>query len=153
MIRRWALCREVYNIMKFEDLPTEKIYKYMPFSGSSHKLLFRFDGLKSCRYRESNMDDVVDPFNGCYVVENSWDEVLGVCDFFSLLWFSTINGQLWGTEFYCKKGLLKDFYEKFILSGQNLYNSKDWIGKDGKLTYSYDLSHEGFVFERRVRYI
>ena len=111
--------------MKFEDLPTEKIYKYMPFSGSSHKLLFRFDGLKSCRYRESNMDDVVDPFNGCYVVENSWDEVLGVCDFFSLLWFSTINGQLWGTEFYCKKGLLKDFYEKFIdkrvISVRDLY--------------------------------
>ena len=151
MIWKWVLCREVYKV-KFEDLPTEKIYKYMPYSGSSHKLLFRFDGLKSCRYMD-NMDYVVDPFNGCYVIENSWDEVFGVCDFFSLLWFSTINGQLWGTEFYCKKGLLKDFYEKFILSGQNIYNSKDWIGKDGKLTYSYDLSHEGFVFERRVRYI
>ena len=138
--------------MNFEDLPTEKIYKYMPFSYSSCKLLFRFDGLKSCRYMD-NMDYVVDPFNGCYVVENNWHEVFGVCDFFSLLWFSTINGQLWGTEFYCKKGLLKDFYEKFILSGQNIYNSKDWIGKDGKLTYSYDLSREGVMFGRRVRYI
>ena len=138
--------------MNFEDLPTEKIYKYMPFSDSSCKLLFRFDGLKSCRYMD-NMDYVVDPFNGCYVVENNWHEVFGVCDFFSLLWFSTINNQLWGTEFYCKKGLLKDFYEKFILSGQNLYKSEDCIGEDGKLTYSYDLSHKGFVFERRVRYI
>lgn len=151
MIRKWVLCGEVYKV-NFEDLPTEKIYKYMPFSGSSHKLLFRFDGLKSCRYMD-NMDYVVDPFNGCYVVENNWHEVFGVCDFFSLLWFSTINGQLWGTEFYCKKGLLKDFYEKFILSGQNIYNSKDWIGKDGKLTYSYDLSREGVMFGRRVRYI
>ena len=88
-----------------------------------------------------------------YVVENNWHDLLGVCDFFSLLWFSTINGQLWGTEFYCKKGLLKDFYEKFILSGQNLYNSEDYIGEDGKLTYSYDLSREGILFERRVRYI
>lgn len=152
MIRRWALCREAYKV-KFEDLPTEKIYKYMPFSGSSHKLLFRFNGLKSCRYREGNVEGVVTPFNGCYVVENSWHEVFGVCDFFSLLWFSTTNNQLWGTEFYCKKGLLKDFYEKFILSSQNIYNSKDWIGKDGKLTYSYDLSREGVMFERRVRYI
>ena len=139
--------------MKFEDLPTEKIYIYMPFSGSSHKLLFRFNGLKSCRYREGNVEGVVAPFNGCYVVENSWHEVFGVCDFFSLLWFSTTNNQLWGTEFYCKKGLLKDFYEKFILSSQNLYNSKDWVGEDGKLTYSYDLSCEGILFERRVRYI
>ena len=151
MIWKWVLCREVYKV-KFEDLPTEKIYKYMPFSGSSHKLLFRFDGLKSCRYRD-NMDNVVDPFNGCYVVENNWHKVFGVCDFFSLLWFSTTNNQLWGTEFYCKKGLLKDFYEKFILSGQNIYNSKDWVGEDGKLTYSYDLSREGIMFERRVRYI
>ena len=38
-------------------------------------------------------------------------------------------------------------------SGQNLYNSEDWIGEDGKLTYSYDLSREGILFERRVRYI
>ena len=152
MIRRWALCREAYKV-KFEDLPTETIYKYMPFSDSSCKLLFRFDGLKPCRYREGNVEGVVAPFNGCYVVENSWHEVFGVCDFFSLLWFSTTNNQLWGTEFYCKKGLLKDFYEKFILSSQNLYNSKDWVGEDGKLTYSYDLSHEGIMFERRVRYI
>ena len=137
--------------MNFEDLPTEKIYKYMPFSGSSHKLLFRFDGLKPCRYRECNVEDVVAPFNGCYVVENNWHDLLGVCDFFSLLWFSPINNQLWGIEFYCKKGRLKDFYEKFILSSQNLYKSEDCIGEDGKLTYSYDLSHEGFVFERRVR--
>lgn len=139
--------------MNFEDLPTEKIYKYMPFSGSSHKLLFRFDGLKPCSYRERNMEDVVAHFNGCYVVENSWHKVFGVCGFFSLLWFSPINNQLWGTEFYCEKGLLKDFYEKFILSSQNLYNSEDWIGEDGKPTYSYDLSREGVMFERRVRYI
>ena len=152
MIWKWALFRETYNIMNFEDLPTETIYKYMPFSGFSHKLLFRFDGLKSCRYRECNAEDVVAPFNGCYVVENIWHEVFGVCDFFSLLWFSTINNQLCGTEFYCKKGLLKDFYENFILSGQNLYNSEDWIGEDGKLTYSYDLSREGILFERRARY-
>ena len=152
MIRRWALCREAYKV-KFEDLPTETIYKYMPFSDSSCKLLFRFDGLKPCRYREGNVEGVVAPFNGCYVVENSWHDLLGVCDFFSLLWFSTTNNQLWGTEFYCKKGLLKDFYEKFILSSQNLYNSKDWVGEDGKLTYSYDLSCEGILFERRVRYI
>ena len=99
--------------MKFEELPTEKIYKYMPFSGFPNKLLFRFDGLKPCRYRECNVEDVVAPF----------------------------------------KGLLKDFYEKFILSSQNLYNSKDWVGEDGKLTYSYDLSREGILFERRVRYI
>ena len=152
MIRKWVLCREVYKV-NFEDLPTEKIYKYMPFSGFSHKLLFRFDGLKPCCYKNHNMDDVVTIFNGCYVVENNWHEVFGACDFFSLLWFSTINNQLWGTEFYCKKGLLKDFYEKFILSSQNLYDSEDWVGEDGKLTYSYDLSHEGFIFERRVRYI
>lgn len=152
MIWKWVLYREAYKV-KFEDLPTEKIYKYMPFNGSSHKLLFRFDGLKSCRYREGDVEGVVAPFNGCYVVENSWHEVFGVCDFFSLLWFSTTNNQLWGTEFYCKKGLLKDFYEKFILSSQNLYNSKDWVGEDGKLTYSYDLSREGIMFERRVRYI
>ena len=139
--------------MNFEDLPTETIYKYMPFSDSSCKLLFRFDGLKPCRYRDCNMDDVVAPFNGCYVVENSWHDLLGVCDFFSLLWFSPINNQLWGIEFYCKKGRLKDFYEKFILSSQNLYDSEDWVGENGKLTYSYDLSHEGFIFERRVRYI
>ena len=119
----------------------------MPFSGSSHKLLFRFDGLKPCRYRDCKMDDVVAIFNGCYVVENSWHEVFGVCDFFSLLWFNTVDNQLWGTEFYCKKGLLKDFYEKFILSGQNLYKSEDY------LTYSYNLSCEGILFERRVRYI
>ena len=131
----------------------EKFYKYIPFSGSSHKLLFRFDGLKPCRYKEGNVEGVVAPFNGCYVVENSWHEVFGVCDFFSLLWFSTTNNQLWGTEFYCKKGLLKDFYEKFILSSQNFYNRKDWVGEDGKLTYSYDLSREGIMFERRVRYI
>ena len=139
--------------MKFEDLSTEKIYKYMPYKGFTKKALFRFDGLKPCRYHECNRDDAVAPFNGCYVVENSWHELLGACDFFSLLWFSTINNQLWGTEFYCKKGLLKDFYEKFILNGQNLYNSEDWIGEDGKLTYSYDLSREGIMFERRVRYI
>lgn len=139
--------------MNFEDLPTETIYKYMPFSDSSCKLLFRFDGLKPCRYRDCNMEDVIAPFNGCYVVENSWHDLLGVCDFFSLLWFSPINNQLWGIEFYCKKGRLKDFYEKFILSSQNLYDSEDWVGENGKLTYSYDLSHEGFVFERRVRYI
>ena len=139
--------------MKVEDLPTETIYKYMPFSDSSCKLLFRFDGLKSCRYREGYVEGVVAPFNGCYVVENSWHEVFGVCDFFSLLWFSTINNQLCGTEFYCKKELLKDFYENFILNSQNLYNSEDWIGKDDKLTYSYDLSRKGFIFKRRVRYI
>ena len=138
--------------MNFEELPTEKIYKYMPFCDFPNKLLFRFDGLKPCRYREGNVEGVVAPFNGCYVVENSWHEVFGVCDFFSLLWFSTTNNQLWGTEFYCKKGLLKDFYEKFILSSQNLYNSEDWVGEDGKLTYSYDLSRDGFVFNRRVRY-
>ena len=139
--------------MKFEELPTEKIYKYMPYRTFINRGLFRFDGLKPCRYRECNMDDVVAPFNGCYVVENNWHELLGVCDFFSLLWFSPINIQLWGTEFYCKKGLLKDFYEKFILSSQNLYNSEDWVGEDGKLTYSYDLSREGIMFKRRVRYI
>lgn len=139
--------------MKFEKLPTEKIYKYMPFNGLSNKLLFRFDGLKPCRYNEGNWNDAVAPFNGCYVIENSWHELLGACSFFSLLWFSTINNQLWGTEFYCKKGLLKDFYENFILNSQNLYNSEDWIGEDGKLTYSYDLSREGVMFERRVRYI
>ena len=138
--------------MNFEDLPTEIIYKYMPFSGFPNKLLFRFDGLKPCRYRECNVKDVVAPFNGCYVVENNWHDLLGTCDFFSLLWFSPINNQLWGIEFYCKKGLLKDFYEKFILSSQNLYNSEDWVGEDGKLTYSYDLSRDGFVFNRRVRY-
>ena len=138
--------------MNFEDLPTEIIYKYMPFSGFPNKLLFRFDGLKPCRYRECNVEDVVAPFNGCYVVENNWHDLLGTCDFFSLLWFSPINNQLWGIEFYCKKGLLKDFYEKFILSSQNLYNSEDWIGEDGKPTYSYDLSCDGFVFNRRVRY-
>lgn len=139
--------------MKFEELPTEKIYKYMPYRTFINRGLFRFDGLKPCRYRECNVEDVVAPFNGCYVVENNWHDLLGTCDFFSLLWFSTINNQLWGTEFYCKKGLLKDFYEKFILNGQNLYNSEDWIGEDGKLTYSYDLSREGIMFERRVRYI
>lgn len=139
--------------MNFEDLPTEIIYKYMPFSGFPNKLLFRFDGLKPCRYRECNVKDVVAPFNGCYVVENNWHDLLGTCDFFSLLQFAPINNQLWGIEFYCKKGLLKDFYEKFILSGQNLYNSEDWVGEDGKLTYSYDLSREGVMFERRVRYI
>lgn len=139
--------------MNFEDLPTEKICKYMPYRTFINRCLFRFDGLKSCRYRERNVKDVVAHFNGCYVVENNWNDLLGVCDFFSLLWFSPINNQLWGTEFYCKKGLLKDFYEKFILSSQNLYNSEDWIGEDGKLTYSYDLSREGVMFERRVRYI
>ena len=112
----------------------------------------RVQGLKPCRYEEYNGDSAVVFSNGCYVVENIWHEVFGVCDFFSLLWFSTINNQLCGTEFYCKKGLLKDFYENFILSGQNLYDSEDWVGEDGKLTYSYDLSHEGVLFERRVRY-
>ena len=152
MIRRWALCREAYNV-KFEDLPTEKIYKYMPYSGSSHKLLFRFDGLKPCRYKDRNKGVVIAPFDGCYIIENNWHEFLGSCGFLSLLWFSPVNGQLWGTEFYCKKELLKDFYENFILNSQNLYNSEDWIGKDDKLTYSYDLSRKGFIFKRRVRYI
>lgn len=139
--------------MKFEELPTEKIYKYMPYRTFINRGLFRFDGLKPCRYRECNVEDVVAPFNGCYVVENNWHDLLGVCDFFSLLWFSPINNQLWGIEFYCKKELLKDFYENFILNSQNLYNSEDWIGKDDKLTYSYDLSRKGFIFKRRVRYI
>lgn len=130
--------------MKFEELPTKKIYKYMPFNGLSNKLLFRFDGLKPCRYNECNGNDAVAPFNGCYVIENSWHELLGACSFFSLLWFSTVDNQLYGFEFYCEKELLKDFYENFI--------SKDWIGEDGKFKYYYNLNHDGIIFHRKVRY-
>ena len=97
-----VIFKRVYN-MKFEELPTEKIYKYMPFSGSSHKLLFRFNGLKSCRYNEGNVEGVVAPFNGCYIVENNWHNLLGTCDFFSLLWFSRLTTNCGEQNFTVRK--------------------------------------------------
>lgn len=130
--------------MRFEDLSTEKIYRYMPFSGFPNKLLFRFDEPKPYRYKEYSGDGVIVFSNGCYVVENNWHELLGACSFLSLLWFSTVDNQLYGFEFYCEKELLKDFYENFI--------SKDWIGEDGKFKYYYNLNHDGIIFHRKVRY-
>ena len=60
--------------MSFEDLSTEKIYRYMPFSGFPYKLLFRFDEPKPCRYEEYSGEyagsGVIVFSNGCYVVEN-----------------------------------------------------------------------------------
>ena len=134
--------------MNFEDLSTEKIYRYMPFSGFPHKLLFRFDEPKPCRYEEYSGEyagsGVIVFSNGCYIVENIWHELLDVCDFLSLLWFNTVDNQLYGFEFYCKKGLLKVFYENFI--------SKDWKVEDGKFKCFYNLSHDGIIFHRKVRY-
>ena len=43
-------------------------------------------------------------------------------------------------------------YKQIESVARTCYKSEDCIGEDGKLTYSYDLSHEGFVFERRVHY-
>ena len=136
--------------MKFEDWTAEQISNFMSCRSFSNKYFFKFNKIKPCRFKDPNGVAVVLFFRGCYIIEESWSEIFGSCSFLSLLWQD--SNHLCGIELYCTKEALKDFYENFILSGQNLYSNEDWVGEDGKLTYSYDLSCEGILFERRVRY-
>ena len=98
--------------MKFEDWTAEQISNFMPRQNFVNKYFFKFDKIKPCRFKDRNGVVVALFFRGCYIIEDSWSEIFGSCSFLSLLWQD--SNHLCGTEFYCAKEALKDFYENFI---------------------------------------
>ena len=135
--------------MKFEDWTAEQISNFMPRRSFSNKYFFKFDKIKPCRFKDRN-GVAVALFFGCYIIEDSWNEIFGSCSFLSLLWQD--SNHLCGIEFCCTKEALKDFYENFIFNNDLSFQKDKWLENDGRLKYFYDLDRKGFVFERRVRY-
>ena len=136
--------------MKFEDWTAEQISNFMPRQNFVNKYFFKFDKIKPCRFKDRNGVAVALFFRGCYIIEDSWSEIFGSCSFLSLLWQD--SNHLCGTEFYCAKEVLKDFYENFIFNADLGFQKDKWLENDGRLKNFYDLDCKGFVFERRVRY-
>ena len=144
-----AIYKGVYN-MKFEDWTAEQISNFMPRQNFVNKYFFKFDKIKPCRFKDRNGVVVALFFRGCYIIEDSWSEIFGSCSFLSLLWQD--SNHLCGTEFYCAKEALKDFYENFIFNDDLSFQQNNLFENDGKLKYFYDLDSKGIVFNRRVRY-
>ena len=144
-----VIFKGVYN-MKFEDWTAEQISNFMPCQSFSNKYFFKFNKIRPCRFKEHNSVAVVLFFRGCYIIEDSWSEIFGSCSFLSLLWQD--SNHLCGTEFYCTKEALKDFYENFIFNDDLSFQQNNLFENDGKLKYFYDLDSKGIVFNRRVRY-
>ena len=144
-----AIFNGVYN-MKFEDWTAEQISNFMPRQNFVNKYFFKFDKIKPCRFKDRNGVVVALFFRGCYIIEDSWSEIFGSCSFLSLLWQD--SNHLCGTEFYCAKEALKDFYENFIFNDDLSFQQNNLFENDGKLKYFYDLDSKGIVFNRRVRY-
>ena len=136
--------------MKFEDWTVEQISNFMPRQNFVNKYFFKFDKIKPCRFKDRNGVVVALFFRGCYIIEDSWSEIFGSCSFLSLLWQD--SNHLCGTEFYCAKEALKDFYENFIFNDDLSFQQNNLFENDGKLKYFYDLDSKGIVFNRRVRY-
>lgn len=136
--------------MKFEDWTAEQISNFMPRRNFSNKCFFKFDKIRPCRFKEHNSVAVVLFFRGCYIIEDSWNEIFGSCSFLSLLWQD--SNHLCGIEFYCTKEALKDFYENFIFNDNLSFQQNNLFENNGNLKYFYDLDRKGIVFNRRVRY-
>ena len=136
--------------MKFEDWTVEQISNFMPRRSFSNKYFFKFDKIKPCRFKDRNGVVVALFFRGCYIIENSWSDFFGSCSFLSLLWQD--SNHLCGTEFYCTKEALKDFYENFIFNDNLSFQQNNLFENDGKLKYFYDLDSKGIAFNCRVRY-
>ena len=144
-----VIFKGIYN-MKFEDWTAEQISNFMPRQNFVNKYFFKFDKIKPCRFKDRNGVVVALFFRGCYIIEDSWSEIFGSCSFLSLLWQD--SNHLCGTEFYCAKEALKDFYENFIFNDDLSFQQNNLFENDGKLKYFYDLDSKGIVFNRRVRY-